>query len=325
MVVLASLIVLAALTIAAATITYSDQLAGSLANKRRADSNGNAMPTYYSKLSEDGSTIEFNFPEEQIGLINTNRKLLYAVPATGKVRLPADKRLFFFTNRYSATHPEIIKSFRPDDLYSYIPRSKFENKKQLKDTLVNLKQLTGIKQLELAECNFGDDEVEDVNAMSNLDWIDLKNTNLTPVGLKNFKILKQLNYIYYDLNKYITNLLETIAGSDQLDTLCISSPDKPITMYDAKLLKTLPNLTSLNIANTSATDEILMEIASMPNLKSINAHGCNLTKQGFEAITKKYGNRLKIAVNPADLTKSTQKATDPKMQKLDEQTSQSEK
>jgi hypothetical protein len=271
------------------------------------------MQTYYSQLSEDGSTIEFNFPEEQIGLINTDRKLLYAVPATGKVRFPADKRLFFFTNQYSATHPEIIKSFRPDDLYSYIPRSKFENKKQLKDTLVNLKQLTGIKQLELAECNFGDDEVEDVNAMSNLDWIDLKNTNLTPVGLKNFKILKQLNYIYYDFNKYITNLLETIAGSEKLDTLYISTPDKPITMEDAKLIKTLPNLTTLNIENTSATDEILMEIASIASLQSLNARGCKITKQGFEAITKKYGNRLKITLNPAEFTQSIKQASKQKL------------
>lgn len=325
MVVLASLIVLAALTIAAATITYSGQLGGSLANKRRDDSNGNTMPTYYSHLSEDGSTIEFNFPEEQIGLINTSRKIMGAVPATEKVQFPADKRLFFFTNRYSANHPEIMKSFRPDDLYSYVLRYKFENKQQLKDTFVYLKQLTGLKRLEATECDFGDEEVEEVNALSNLDWIDLKNTNLTPVGLKNFKLLKQLNYIYYDFNRYITNLLETIAGSEQLDTLYISTPDKPITMYDAKLIKTLKNLTNLNIENTSATDEIIMEIASMPKLKSLNARGCKITKQGFEAVTKKYGNRLKIDVNPAEFTQSIKKANDQKMPEFDEKDSQPEK
>jgi len=325
MVVLTSLIVLAALTIAAATITYSGQLASSLINRRKDDSTSNAMPTYYSQLSEDGSTIEFNFPEEQIGLINTNRKMIGAVPAAGKVQFPADKRLFFFTNRYSAIHPEIIKCFRPDDLYCYITRYKFENKEQLKDTLVYLKQLTGIKRLELAECDFSDDEVEEVNAMSNLDWIDLKNTNLTPVGLKSFKLLKQLNYISYDLNKYISNLLETIAGSEQLDTLYISTPDKPITMHDAKLIKTLPNLTTLNIENTGATDEILMEIASMPSLQSINARGGKITKQGFEAVTKKYGNRLKIAVNPADFTQSIKQASGQKLPEFDEKDSQPEK
>ncbi len=313
MVVLTSLIVLAALTIAAATITYSGQLASSLTNRRKDDSISNATPTYYSQLSEDGSTIEFNFPEEQIGLIGTNRKMLGAVPASGNVQFPADKRLYFFTNRYSATHPEIIKSFRPDDLYGYILRYRFENRQQLRDTLAYLKQLTGLKRLEATECDFGDEEAEEVNALSNLDWIDLRNTNLTPVGLKNFKILKQLNYIYYDLNKYITNLLETIAGSEQLDTLYISTPDKPITMYDAKLMKTLPNLTTLNIENTSATDEILMEIASMPNLQSINARGCKITKQGFEAVMKKYGNRLKIAVNPAEFRQSVKQANGQKL------------
>jgi serine/threonine protein kinase len=317
-VVLSSVIVLAALTIATAIITYSGQVASSLTDRRKDDSKVNTTPTYYSQLSEDGSTIEFNFPEEQIGLIGTNRKMLGAVPASGKVQFPADKRLFFFTNRYSATHPEIIKSFRPDDLYGYILRYRFENKQQLKDTLAYLKQLTGLKRLEAPECDFGDEEVEDINAMSNLDWIDLKNTNLTPVGLKNFKILKQLNYIYYDFNKYITSLLETIAGSKQLDTLYISTPDKPITMDDAKLIKTLPNLTNLNIENTSATDEILMEIASMPNLQSINARGCKITKQGYEALTKKYGNRLKIAVNPAEFTQSIKQASGQKLQEFDE-------
>lgn len=325
MVVLTSLIVLAALSIAAATITYSGQLASRLTNRRKDDSISNATPTYYSQLSEDGSTIEFNFPEEQIGLIGTNRKMLGAVPASGKVQFPADKRLYFFTNRYSATHPEIIKSFRPDDLYGYILRYRFENRQQLRDTLAYLKQLTGLKRLEATECDFGDEEAEEVNALSNLDWIDLKNTNLTPVGLKNFKILKQLNYIYYDLNKYITNLLETIAGSEQLDTLYISTPDKPITMYDAKLMKTLPNLTTLNIENTSATDEILMEIASMPNLQSINARGCKITKQGFEAVMKKYGNRLKIAVNPAEFRQSVKQANGQKLPEFYEKNSQPEK
>lgn len=328
MVVLASLIVLATLTIAAVLITYSGQLASSLTNRKKDDNISNTMQTmqtYYSQLSEDGSTIEFDFPEEQIGLIGANRKMLGAVPASGKVQFPADKRLYFFTNRYSATHPEIVKSFRPDDLYGFILRYRFEKKQQLKDTLAYLKQLTGLKRLEATECDFGDEEVEDVNALSNLDWIDLKNTNLTPVGLKNFKVLKQLNYIYYDFNKYISNLLEAIAGSEQLDTLYISTPDKPITMNDAKLIKTLSNLTNLNIENTSATDEILMEIASMPKLQSINARGCKISKHGFEAVTKKYGKRLNISVNPAEFTQSIKQASSQKLPEFDEKVSLPEK
>lgn len=311
--VFATLLTLATLTVAATIITYWQALAISLPSSKKEASKIEAAPGFYSTLSEDGSTIEFEFPEYQIGEINTNRKMIGALPAQGKLSFPADKRLFFFTNSYSAMHPEIIKSFRPDDLYSYIPRFKFERKEQLKDTLVNLKQLTGLKRLELAECEVGDDEVDLINALNNLEWLDLKNTNLTPVGLKNFHLLKRLNYISFDLNKYIPELLETIAGNTQLETLYLSTPDKPITESDIKQILTLTSLVTLNLENTGVTDEMLQQLATLPHLKYINARGCKVSRQEVEKTAAKYGNRITVAIDPAELTKSIKKGTTEEM------------
>jgi serine/threonine protein kinase len=306
-IVFASLLTLATLTVAATITTYWQALTISLPSSKKEASKVEAAPRFYSKLSEDSSTIEFEFPEYQIGQINTNRKTLGALPAQGKLTFPADKRLFFFTNAYSAMHPEIIKSFRPDDLYSYIPRYKFDNKEQLNETLVNLKQLTGLKQLELAECEVGDDEVDYINALTNLEWLDLKNTNLTPVGLKNFHLLKHLNYISFDLNKYVPELLETIAGNTQLETLYLSTPEKPITESDIKQILTLTNLVTLNLENTSTTDEMLIQLATLPHLKYINARGCHISQQVVEKIAAKYGNRITVAIDTVELTERNKK------------------
>lgn len=305
--VFATLLVLATLTIAATIVAYSQALTASLPTRKNEESKVEMAPEFYSKLSEDGSTIEFDFPEYQIGEISTNRKMIGALPAKGKLTFPADKRLFFFTNGYSAMHPEIIKSFRPDDLYSYIPRYKFDNKEQLNSTLVNLKQLTGLKRLELAECEVGDDEVDDINALTNLEWLDLKNTNLTPVGLKNFHLLKRLNYISFDLNKYVPELLETIAGNTQLETLNLSTPEKPITESDIKQILTLTNLVTLNLENTSTTDEMIIQLATLPHLKYINARGCNISHQVLEKIAAKYGNRITIAIDTVEVTERNKK------------------
>ncbi|MBP9091315.1 protein kinase [bacterium] len=307
--VLAGLLVLATVTIAVTIVTYSQVLTSSMPVSKREATKVESAPKFYSRLSEDGSTIEFEFPEYQIGEINTSRKMIGALPAQGKLSFPADKRLFFFTNAYSAMHPEIIKSFRPDDLYSYIPRYKFENKEQLKDTLINLKQLTGLKRLELVECEFGDSEVDDVNALSHLGCIDLRNTNLTPVGLKNFHLLKRLTHVYFDLNKYVPELLETIAGNTQLETLYLSTPDKPIAESDIKQILTLKNLVTLNLENTGTTDEMLIQLATLPHLKYINARGCKVSRQAVEKTEAKYGNRITVAIDPAELTKSIKRGT----------------
>ncbi|MDP3509801.1 MAG: protein kinase [Candidatus Melainabacteria bacterium] len=312
-IVFTSLLTLATVAIAATIVAYSRALTSIMPISKKEANKAESAPKFYSKLSEDGSTIEFEFPEYQIGEINTNRKTIGALPAQGKISYPADKRLFFFTNGYSAMHPEIIKSFRSDDLYSYIPRFRFESKEQLKETLINLKQLTGLKRLELAECEFGDSEVEDVNALSNLDYIDLKNTNLTPVGLKDFHLLKRLTHIYFDLNKYVPELLKTIAGNTQLKTLYLSTPDKPITSNDIEQILTLTSLVTLNLENTGTTDEMILQLAALPHLKYINARGCNVSRRTVEEVAQKSGNRITIAINPAELTKSIQNGATQEM------------
>jgi serine/threonine protein kinase len=302
-----SLLTLATIIITATIIAYLQALMLSMPSSKKMSTKVEMAPQFYSKLSDDGSRIEFDFPEYQIGEINTNRKTQGSLPAQGKVTFQADKRLFFFTNHFSAMHPEIIKSFRPDDLYSYIPLFRFKNRQQLKDTLVNLKQLTSLKRLDLSECELSDEEVADVNALSNLDQIDIKNNNITPVGLRRFHLLKRLTHIYFDLNKYVPELLETIAGNTQLETLYLSTPDKPITLNDTKLILTLTSLTNLNLENTGATDEMLLQLAALPHLKYINARGCKISRQAVKEVARKYGNRITVAVNTEDLTKRNKK------------------
>lgn len=309
MIVFSILLVLATLTVGATIFAYSQPLIASLPFTKKKESKAVAESlAYYSKLSDDGMTIQFNFPEKEIGLINSSRKLIGAFPACGKLEFPVKKRLYFFTNAYSAEHPEIIKLFRQDDLHSFVARYKFEDRKNLQDTLINLKPLTGLRQLELAECDVGDEEVAYINDISNLTSIDLKTTNLTPLGLKNFHILRRLKHINYDLNKHITALLETIEGSTQLESLQISTPDRPITSADLKLLLTLTQLVQLNIENTGATDEMLLKLVELPNIRSINIRGCNVSDRAIKQVWERFGKRIEVLRDPVELTKSIHKA-----------------
>ncbi|MFA6209230.1 MAG: serine/threonine-protein kinase [Candidatus Obscuribacterales bacterium] len=314
MIVFTILLVLATLTVAATIYAYSQPIIASLPFTKKKE--GKALTeqqTYYSKLSDDGTTLQFSFPESEIGLINSSRKFIGALPACGLVQFPVHKRLYFFTNAYSAEHPEVLKHFRQDDLYTFVARYKFADSNKLRDTLINLKPLTGLKQLELAECDFGDEEVVYANELSNLTSLDLKTTNLTPIGLKNFDLLKRLKYINYDLNKHITALLETIAGNTQLESLQISTPDKPITSADLKLLLTLTQLVQLNIENTGATDDMFLQLVELPNIKVINVRGCKISKAALKTVSQKFGKSIEVLVDPVEITKSIHKASDHAM------------
>ncbi|CAN5448680.1 hypothetical protein BH11CYA1_BH11CYA1_37420 [soil metagenome] len=292
---LSILAVVAAVTAGATVIDYSQSIPSLLPFTTKAKTKGNTTPAFFSKLSDNGTDIEFTFPDFEIGLINTTRKTIGSIPAKGKVSFPINKHLYFFTTAYSASHPEVIKAFRPDDLYSYVARYRIESKEQLRNTLVNLKQLTGLKYLELAECELEDDDVDALNALSFLRLLDLKNTNLGPYGLRQFHLLKQLKTINYDLNKHIPVLLETIAGSTHLETLHLSTPDQPLTLADIKLLLTLKNLAILNVENTGITDEMFRQIVTLPHLTTLNVRGCKVSSEAVQAALEKYGNRLSVS------------------------------
>lgn len=293
-----SLLVVGALLIAAYSIYFKTSGKTSTDSKApvavAAPTATDDTPHYFSSSFDGGQTLRFEFPKEQsLGTIGySGGKSLQE--AKGTVILVPSKRIYFHANEYILTHPGLIESFRPDDLYSFDAPEQV-NALKVDEPMVHIAKLTGLKRLNLKTNRATDAIIPYLDQLTNLESLNLDMTSVTGSGLAKFKGLKRLKLLFFSYNHGIPDLLAALKGSKELENLYLESPDIPFTAQYAKLLKDCPRLRHLDLQASKLNDEALYILATLPNIAFIDATDCQVTEEAVNKIkAARKGRKIRI-------------------------------
>jgi len=239
-----------------------------------------AVTEHFSRIVEGGTVLQFDFPTEfAIGKVNNQFKHTSALIAQGRVLFKVKEPVFFFTNDYLIHHPELLKSFRADDLYSFTVTEQVEDKLRLDKVMPYVARLTGLRSFSADNTRFSDNLIGYINELPNLETLSLNNCEITAAGVSKFKNLRKLQGLDYCYNKGTSEILAALAGSDNLHGLAVEAPEKSFTDADIENILSLKNLEHLSLMATGVSGETLLKLAAMPKLSFVNVTGCLISPE----------------------------------------------
>ncbi len=253
--------------------------------------NDKTKSRYYSKLTDDGNTIQFDFPSDySIGAIGTIEKLHKHKKAQSIVTFPANTELIFSPDHYAFVHPEVFDSFRPTDLTSLKTPTEQSTPLYLKQVLPHIAKLTGLKNLTFFGTKLNDEGLAQINKLPNLERLNIDATEVTPAALSKLARLPKLRALHYGScpNAGHSAILKALEGSTSLETLAIDSLETPLSEADAKLISTCKNLKFLGLQASVSSDKVLEILSTLPNLESIDLQFCVVSKEAVEKFKKAY-------------------------------------
>lgn len=242
---------------------------------------------YYSKITNEGRTIEFNFPQDQsLGKIGISQKPRSLVRAQSTVILPAHSNIHFYPSVAMFSHPELFGGFRENDLHSLTVPFELQESYDLKKATSAIAKLNGIKSLNLLGGKISDEQIPDLNKMTNLDTLDVSSTDITGAGVANLTRLKELQTLYCGFITDHTKLLIALQGSSKLKAISLNALGEPLSEYDARLIARCKNLRYLNLEASVDSDKVMPILATLPKLEYIDLHGCTISEKAINSFIK---------------------------------------
>jgi Leucine Rich repeat len=118
--------------------------------------------------------------------------------------------------------------------------------------LKNLKELKGLRTLDLGKCQVTDAGLKELRELNKLEVLMLDSTKVSDAGLKELKDLKRLHTLDLDNTKITDDGLKELKGLKELQVL--SLVDTKVTDAGLKHLEKLKNLQTLCLISTQATE-----------------------------------------------------------------------
>lgn len=264
------------------------------------------QPKYFSQLAKDGMSATFKFPSNQsLGQIGCDTDNCKMVEAKSLVHLSLKDGLKLDANSYLIEHPSLFEGFRPNEIACLSAPSGGEEVIKVKAAMPHICKLTGISRLDVQLSNLDDSDVTYFNKLPRLDSLTLGLTEVTGKGLTNLQRLKDLHTLSFNYNNGIHELIEALAGSENIVDLSIDSPDKPIETADLQRLAKLKNLKFLSVQNSGIDDKSLELLYGMPRLATLNINDCNVSNAAIEKFKKAYsGRQIEVISTQTQLLKS---------------------
>lgn len=127
-------------------------------------------------------------------------------------------------------------------------------------------KLTSIKRIDLASTNITDACVDDLNSMSQLEYVSVEGTKITDAFAKNLRLkLKRLNLYSCKVGDE-----SFIAISENLPTLrSVEASSTRITIKGIKALRKLPRLQNLGLSDLVIDNDVIEALKQMPELSSL--------------------------------------------------------
>ncbi len=160
----------------------------------------------------------------------------------------------------------------------------FGNKQFGDDDLVQLETLTDLEDLGLQDTQVTDAGLVYLKGLTKLEWLDLDNTQITDAGLVHLTGFTRLGRLTLDGTQITDAGLEDIEGLTGLWNLGLGSTQ----VTDAGLvhLKGLTKLSFVNLSNTQITDAGLKHLEGLPNLRHLLLENTQVTDEGVDELWK---------------------------------------
>lgn len=233
----------------------------------------------FSHIDEQSKERVFEFPKVKIGA------LLFAdgtaVNCVDVKRVP-ESRLIGFNPTYDALskNPDLVKKFAPDDLILlYLSRNDMAQTRVFR----SIPHLTGLKAINLKFTDFSDSDVQYVEVLPNLSYLNVSFTTVTGDALARMKNLKNLTALHAGGLANIAPLLERVSEMPRLAQLTVHGD----SLDDESLLPISRSKTiqALSIGtNRNITDAGMKHIAKMKQLKYLDLYGTSVTPKAISIL-----------------------------------------
>jgi tRNA A-37 threonylcarbamoyl transferase component Bud32/Leucine-rich repeat (LRR) protein len=197
--------------------------------------------------------------------------------AQRKVPVPAGVLLALTATEAPCAEPDLFRGFGPDDL----DQLTLDSSSSLSWTDTHIKyisRLTGLSYLNINQVEVHDASIGALNQLTRLKTLSIKDTPLAGSALAKLEVLPKLNVLVVSrLNN--STLLECLRNSSNMWHLEMIQCQ--VSDNDMKIIATMHNLIELNLADNKAlTDQGLQSIDNLPNLKSLNIKDTSVSDEG---------------------------------------------
>lgn len=165
------------------------------------------------------------------------------------------------------------------------------------DHMIGLRAVPNLRRLSLRDANVSDKSLDVVSRLTGLVRLDLSGTKVTLSGLVELESLKNLQRL--DLS------YTTASGSQKLNPRGMPSLRelslRGVSMRDEdlrRIVRWAPSLESLELPETSVTDQGIKCVAALPNLRALNVASTKVTGQSQETLVT--CSSLRLVVFDAD-------------------------
>lgn len=240
----------------------------------------------FSKLSEDGQTIQFEFPKDSsIGKIGPCDDLQSFRQAQSTVSFPARTRIAFIVDSaVFAERPQILDSFRVDDLYSLTIRPQFDIV-SLKGAMKHISHLKSLRRLNIEGNSIDDSDIQHIGKLTNLETLNVNLTGITGSGISKMLFLRNISELFFNQNRSVYPMLKALEGSERLSMLYLEQPEPLLTERDAKIIASFKNLEVLGLCRSGADDKTLETLSKLKRLRSLDLRECSISKQVLAKFT----------------------------------------
>lgn len=220
-------------------------------------------------VQQTKTTKTFRFPlREPIGMLYFDDK---EVPAVGEVAVPRRSECRLEADRPVALHPSELAGFGPDDLkelgFGRLYNWGDENLKWAA-------KLTGLTKLDVANCDITDASIDYINALSNLQELNISGGKIGATQWCRLRRLPELKVLRVEDIKNTLALLSKLKRSNSLEDLELLDSD----MSDVGMtyVATFKKLTRFKLANSTVTTKGLQALRNLPELHYLCLSRCKI-------------------------------------------------
>jgi serine/threonine protein kinase len=254
----------------------------------------------------------FVFPDEMsLGLLNwdfedlTGRTFptISRVKAQGGISVPAHNRLVLTAYDALSDKPNLFDGFGANDLDGL----SLDNECSWQDRHIKcISHMTGLVFLDVNDSEATDNCINDLNKLSNLKTLLIKNSHLSGEALASLEILPKLVILDASGDHTIRGALKKLRDSQAIKRLYVHDCD--LTDSDMQLIATMSNLEILNLSNNPKLTDLGVEaISRLKTLHDLNIRGTNVCAACIPALAKMQSlDQKKLQIDAQKWSKSDQ-------------------
>jgi len=152
-----------------------------------------------------------------------------------------------------------------------------------KDALAAIPELKSVTTLEISRCPLGDEALEHLAKLPNLQSLILRNTKVTGSGLSSLKACKKLDKLLLGGESFQHDSMGTLAELSQIRTLEL---DVAVPLRKLTGLKGLSNLELLDVSDSKISDNDLAKLPVLPHLLEIRFRAYSISDNGITHLVR---------------------------------------